>query len=157
MKKHLLLFVVVAGLLSFNCHNKTGKGTATAVDKMDTGKKLNAELPETYWKLTELMGKPVAPPAEGVREIHIILKKQDNRFRGFAGCNNIMGSYELKDGNYINFKEIAGTKMACPDMSLENQLMEVLGRVDNYSILEDRLSLNKARMAPLARFEAVYH
>ena len=111
---------------------------------------------ETYWKLTELMGKPVNPPA-GVREIHIVLKKQDGRFQGFAGCNNIMGSYELKDENFIGFKGIASTKMACPDMTIENQLMEVLGRVDNYSILGDKLSLNKARMAPLARFKAVYH
>ena len=47
--------------------------------------------------------------------------------------------------------------MACPDMSMENQFIEVLGRADNYSILGDKLSLNKARMAPLARFEAVYH
>ncbi len=123
---------------------------------MDTGKKSNAELVETYWKLTELMGKPVATPA-GAREIHIILKKQDNRIQGFTGCNNLMGSYEIREGNLISFKGLASTKMACPDMSIENQLNEVLGRVDNYSILGDNLSLNKARMAPLARFEAVYH
>jgi len=269
MKKHLLFFVVVAGLLSFNCNNKSGKGRSTALDashnsansvdwqgtyngtlpcadcpgilteltlnndnsynlktkylgrdstaeeesgnfswnkegntitlataknrpaqyqvgenkitqlnrsgktitgalaenyvltkqasNMDGGKKSNAELAETYWKLTELMGKAVAPAAQGVREMHIILKKQDNRVQGFAGCNNIMGSYELKDGNFISFKDIASTKMACPDISMENQLMDVLGRADNYSILGDKLSLNKARMAPLARFEAVYH
>jgi hypothetical protein len=36
-------------------------------------------------------------------------------------------------------------------------IIEVLGRADNYSILGDKLSLNKARMAPLARFEAIYH
>jgi heat shock protein HslJ len=92
-----------------------------------------------------------------VREVHIILKKQDNRIQGFTGCNNLMGSYELREGNLISFKGLASTKMACPDMSIENQLNEVLGRVDNYSILGDNLSLNKARMAPLARFEAVYH
>jgi len=129
----------------------------TKQSKMDTEIKSNAELVETYWKLTELMGKPVARPAPGVREMHIILKEQDNRIQAFAGCNNIMGSYELKDGNFISFQGIASTKMACPDMSIENQLLEVLGRTDNYSILGDKLSLNKARMAPLARFEAVYH
>ena len=123
---------------------------------MDSGKKPNAELVETYWKLTELMGKPLATPA-GVREIHIILKKQDNRIQGFAGCNNIMGSYELKDGNFIRFQNVASTKMACNDMTIENQFMEMVQRVDNYSILGDKLSLNKARMAPLARFESVYH
>ena len=125
-------------------------------NNMESGKKSNAELVETYWKLTEIMGKPVTSPA-GVREMHIILKKQDNRIQGFAGCNNMIGTYELRDGNFISFKGIASTKMACPDMSIENQLTDVLGRADNYSILGDKLSLNKARMAPLARFEAVYH
>ena len=123
---------------------------------MDGGKKSNVELVGTYWKLTELMGKPVIAPA-GVREIHIILKKQDNRIQGFAGCNNIIGSYELKDGNLISFKDLASTRMACPDMSMEDQFKETLEKADNYSILGDTMSLNKARMAPLARFEAVYH
>ena len=123
---------------------------------MDSEKKSNATLAETYWKLTELMGKPVTTPA-GEREIHIILKIQDNRIQGFAGCNSIMGSYELKDGNFIRFRDVASTKMACDDMTIENQFKEILERADNYSILGDNLSLNKARMAPLARFEAVYH
>jgi hypothetical protein len=39
-------------------------------------------------------------------------------------------------------------------METEASLMRVLGRVDNYAILDTRLSLAKARMAPLARFEA---
>jgi len=40
-------------------------------------------------------------------------------------------------------KRIGSTKMACPDMSLENQLNEVLLRADNYSILGNDLSLNR--------------
>ena len=68
-----------------------------------------------------------------------------------------MGSYELKEGNLITFKQVASTQMACNDMNIENQFKEILERTDNYSILGDKLSLNKARMAPLARFEAVYH
>ena len=123
---------------------------------MNSENKPNAELVETYWKLTELMSKPIDPPA-GVREIHIVLKKQDNRIQGFTGCNNIMGSYELKEGNSIRFQNLAGTKMTCTDMTIENQLKEILVRADNYSILGDKLSLNKAKMAPLARFEAIYH
>jgi hypothetical protein len=39
-------------------------------------------------------------------------------------------------------------------MQLEDELKNVLGMADNYSILDGKLSLNKARMAPLARFEA---
>ena len=122
----------------------------------DTASPVNAELVETYWKLTELMGKPVKKTPQGKREVHIIMKKQDNRIQGFGGCNSITGVYELKKGAFISFKNVASTLMACADMETEAALKKVLERADNYTIRRDTLSLNKARMAPLARFEAVY-
>ncbi|MDX1936347.1 MAG: copper resistance protein NlpE N-terminal domain-containing protein [Flavihumibacter sp.] len=115
-----------------------------------------ASLTETYWKLTELMGKPVPAPKEGRKELHIILKKQDNRITGFAGCNTVNGGYQLKEGNRIKFIGLITTLMACPDMQTEQEFLKILPQADNYSLNGDKLSLNKARMAPLARFEAVY-
>jgi heat shock protein HslJ len=44
--------------------------------------------------------------------------------------------------------------MACPDMKTEQILAEVLKTVDNYSLSGQRMTLNKARMAPLAVFQA---
>ena len=41
-------------------------------------------------------------------------------------------------------------------MDVENAFQEVLRTADNYSLGGDRLTLSRARMAPLARFEAVY-
>ena len=46
--------------------------------------------------------------------------------------------------------------MACPDMETETQFYKVLEMVDNYYHNNDTLILNKAKMAPLARFVAVY-
>lgn len=46
--------------------------------------------------------------------------------------------------------------MACPDINTETALLEVLSSADNYTINGQQLSLNKARMAPLAKFEAIY-
>ena len=115
----------------------------------------DASLRETYWKLTELMGQPVPSPGPDTREVHIILKN-GNRFQGFAGCNTIMGSFEVKNEFSITFSGVASTLMACPDMTTEDNLKKVLEQVDNYTIRGNALSLNKARMAPLARFEAVY-
>ena len=47
--------------------------------------------------------------------------------------------------------------MVCPDMSVEAEINKVLETVDNYSLNKEGniLSLNKARMAPLAKFQAV--
>jgi len=41
-------------------------------------------------------------------------------------------------------------------MDVEQAFYEVLSNADNYSLTGDHLTLNRARMAPLARFKAAY-
>lgn len=110
---------------------------------------------EKYWKLIELDGKPV-PALE--REPHLILKAADGRVNGFGGCNGFTGSYTLDEArSRISFSRMASTMMACPaGMEVEGAFHAMLRRVDSYSLDGDRLTLNRARMAPLARFQAVY-
>lgn len=112
-----------------------------------------ASLKETHWKLVELMGKPVA---QGTTPPNITLSS-DDRFHGSGGCNRIMGGYELKEPGRLRFVNSASTMMACMDtMELEREFLDMLGKVDSYVITDQNLQLNRARMAPLARFEAVY-
>lgn len=110
-------------------------------------------LTEKYWKLIEINGKTVK---SSEKEAHIILKAADNRITGNSGCNSFAGSFEQLPGNRISFSKIASTRMACMDMSIEDQLFNILSTVDNFSLNEGILSLNRAKMAPLARFEVVY-
>jgi len=116
----------------------------------------NAELKETYWKLSELRGKPLPATKSYRREIHLILKDKDSLVTGFAGCNNLSGKYILNEGNRIRFSGVASTLMTCLNQSTEDEFKKVLREADNFSIKGDTLSLNKARMTPLARFTAVY-
>ncbi|MEO5685174.1 MAG: META domain-containing protein [Chitinophagaceae bacterium] len=116
----------------------------------------NAEITETYWRLTELNGKVVGPTPADKKEVHIKLRKQDNQLQGFAGCNGFGGRYELKEGGQISFSNIMGTMMACDDLANENKLFEALRETDNYIHHGKSLLLNKGKKAPLARFEAVY-
>ena len=112
-----------------------------------------AALPDSSaWRLVELFGKPVVPAA-GAQSPSILLDEAGHRIEGYGGCNRFAGACELKDGGRIAFSGIAATLMACPDMETESQFFEVLGMTDNYAIAGMRLSLHKARMAPLARFE----
>ena len=108
-----------------------------------------------YWKLVELNGRPI--PALD-REPHLILDAADGRANGFGGCNTFSGSYQLdEEKSRIRFERIVSTLMACaPGMDVEKAFHEALRSADNYSLDGDRLTLNRARMAPLARFEAVY-
>ncbi|MFN3757475.1 MAG: copper resistance protein NlpE N-terminal domain-containing protein, partial [Flavobacterium sp.] len=109
----------------------------------------------TKWKLVELNGKPIAKKDANAKE-HFLQLNKENRFAAYAGCNNMMGSYELKeDALRIKFSKVASTMMACDDMNTEQEFAKVLETVDNYSLADGKLSLNKARMAPLARFETM--
>ena len=108
------------------------------------------------WKLVEIGGNSVNHGDSGGKEAHMILWPTGNRVSGNGGCNAFTGTYELKEGNRLLFSPLATTRMFCPDMDTEDQLLKVFEATDNYTLNGDTLSLNKARMAPLARFRAVY-
>jgi len=111
------------------------------------------QIEDRHWVLTELRGQPVEL-GEHQTQAFLLLRSRESRLHGNASCNTFNGDYAIKSGWRIEFADnIAMTMMACPDMSVEDRFVEVLKMADNYSIGEDgTLSLNRARMAPLARF-----
>lgn len=119
-------------------------------------KKEGKEIVEKYWKLVELRGKKVIPSENQNREPHFILKEPDKKVVGHGGCNSFHGEYELLTGDRIRFSKMASTLMACEGMETEREFLDVLEMADNYYVDGDTLQLNRARMAPLARFAAVY-
>lgn len=144
-----------------------GEGTLTQLDLQGnriTGEqatkyilsKSNYAILEKYWKLVELNGKPVAVDSMFIKEPHIIFRDNDNRMFGHGGCNNISAVFAVESINRITISKAISTQMACPRMELEQEFLDVLQRVDNFNVNGDNLMLNKARMAPLARFKAVY-
>jgi heat shock protein HslJ len=87
---------------------------------------------------------------------HIIFK--EDRVNGSGGCNTFSGIYAINAPGRIKLSQIVATKKACfTGMETETELFRVLEMADNYTLSEDgkTLSLNRARMAPLARFETV--
>ena len=118
--------------------------------------KVNTALLEKYWKLTELRGRPINVTAEMNREPHIIFREKDNRVNGNGGCNNFSGSYTLKSNDGIELSKIMATMMACPQMNTESEFLKMLQMADSYYVSGDTLILNKGKMAPLARFQAMY-
>lgn len=147
-------------LLLFACNStKNMEQTKnTTVNDQQTSQKtgIDQSVTEKYWKLVELKGQAVSMGEQRPKEAHFILKNEDSRLVGNSGCNSFSGTYELADGNRIRFSQLIATKMACMDMNTEQQFLQVLSAADNYSLQGDSLSLNRARMAPLARFVAVY-
>jgi uncharacterized lipoprotein NlpE involved in copper resistance len=111
---------------------------------------------EKYWKLIELQGNKISFTGNEKKEPHLILRAKDNRAAGNGGCNTFNGTYELSEGNRIRFSKMASTLMACPDVNYEAEYLKIFEMADNYSLKNDTLSLNRARMAPLAKFVVVY-
>ena len=106
------------------------------------------------WLLVELFGEPIIL-AEGSSEAYIRFDAAEGQATGNSSCNDFFGPYLLKTGNRIHFSPSMGMTMrACPEMDAESTFMSVLQQADNYAIADGILSLNRARMAPLARFEA---
>lgn len=138
-----VLFVAAIVLLA-SCAVRKDKATPD-----DSGIPLQG----TYWKLVEINGTPVDTGLN--REPFLQLDAEENRVSASGGCNGMGGTYELKANNRLSFSELIGTMMACPNMEVETQLSQALGRTDSYAIHGDTLSLFRARMAPLARFVAV--
>jgi len=108
-----------------------------------------------YWRLTELLGKPVEQEHEGKKAPSLAFEKAGNRINGFGGCNSFSGEFEFTTGNRLRFSKIAVTQMACPDMTVEAEFLKVLETADNCYLDGQVLVLHRARMAPLARLQAV--
>ncbi len=114
----------------------------------------NENIYQVKWKLVELNGKPVADKING-KEPFISFDETTKRYSASGGCNGLGGSFEIKANQRITFSQGMSTMMACEDMTIERGISQVLAQADNYTIKDGVLSLNKAKQAPLAKFEAV--
>ncbi|RXM49788.1 MULTISPECIES: META domain-containing protein [unclassified Chryseobacterium] len=122
-----------------SCQTQTAQKPTTDI----TGKK---------WKLTELNGKPIELK-NTKNNPYFKLNMEGMRYEGHAGCNGLGGTFEIKqDVMRIKFNQGMSTMMACEDLDIENQFTKAILAADNYSVNGNTLTLNKARMAPLAKF-----
>jgi heat shock protein HslJ len=152
--KSVFLAVLSATLLFSFTSCKSSKADKSAESKQTTAA---SSIKGKYWKLIELNGVALVKPATLNKEPYFMLNS-DGRVTGTGGCNTFSGKYELNEAiKRLRFSKMISTLMACPDMGIETEMAKIFEIVDNYSISENGkyLSLNKARMAPLARFELV--
>ena len=149
MKMTQLFFLLFIAVLSA-CNGTKHSAATSHTDS-------TASLTGTYWKLTELNGKPIGEAEEGKRrEVYLTLASKENKVSGNAGCNGFGGTYTLQpDGFRLGFSQMMRTQMACDGLDLENEFMAILEKADSYYITNNVLQLNRAKMAPLAKFIAV--
>ncbi|MDR1543571.1 MAG: META domain-containing protein [Prevotellaceae bacterium] len=145
MKKFVIIMAVSAIILGLNAcksKQKVAETSKPAAEITDESKKLVGKT----WQLVELNGNSVE------NEAFIVFGK-DNRFNGNLGCNLMNGTYEL-NGSRIQFGQVISTKKLCLNMTVEDEFAKVLQVADSFYVSESELILNRARMAPLAKFVA---
>lgn len=82
------------------------------------------------WILTDLNGEAVSDIETRETAPSIQFSESENRFYGKGGCNQYNGGFEIdQDSGDIEFSQITATKMACPDMDLENRYFSMLDEV----------------------------
>lgn len=105
----------------------------------------------TYWRATELAGKPV-PAQDPKREAHLQFKS--GRVSGSDGCNRLTGSYQL-NGDRVTFGQMIGTQMACLNPGgTEVPFRDALMNASRLTVAGDRLELFDAAGTRLAAFVA---
>ena len=147
---YVIVIVMAGGMYSCKSSQKDVQQESDKVNEAAN------ELINKRWQLVEIMGKPVTYSSEDNRLAYIQFR-EDGTVSGSMSCNTFTGNYTAAPQTLrIRFSNIVHTLKMCMDMEIEIELKQVLERVDNYNVNGDQLLLNRARMAPLARFEAIY-
>jgi hypothetical protein len=87
------------------------------------------------WNIIEINGAAVVP-APNQEFPFIGFDTNTGKVFGNSGCNRMMGSFDVnaKPGT-IDLGAMASTRMACPDMTLEQNVLSALGQVKKYKKL----------------------
>jgi len=157
----LSAFALAAGAaLLLACSPDAGLGQTGAANggqrNSSTANLVDANLTNTYWTPLEINGE-LATLGTDDRELNMVLTGDESRVRGFSGCNQFNGSYEVGDDGQLTFGALASTRMACAEGSEQEQLfLGVLGQTRRFSISGQQLTLYDAADNAVLRFEAVY-
>ena len=81
---------------------------------------------------------------QGQEKITLIITSENEYASGSAGCNTYVGQVIVKR-NYILFRDIGTTKMACPEQSLQTERIYLnnLNDIDSWAIIDEDLYLYK--------------
>lgn len=124
MKKFFVSFCLAAATLGLSSCGST-KNTAVLAD-------IDGE-----WSIIEINGAAVVP-APGQAYPYIGFDKATGRVHGNAGCNRLMGSFDVQAApGTIDLSRLGTTRMMCPDMTVEQNVLNALAQVKQYVRLGD--------------------
>ena len=124
-------FIACSAILAAGC----GSQPTVAAEPVSAH---STTLEDVQWTLIELDGEALKALSRGPPTM--TLASKDKRMSGFAGCNRMMGGYEL-DGNALKFSGMATTRMACIDVTPEERLLPALQATASWKVVANTLEL----------------
>lgn len=87
------------------------------------------------WKVVTLNGVQV--PSDS--EMQMVIDIPELKLHGNAGCNTMNGSISINPDkqNSLEFKDVATTRMTCPQIGLEQQFLSALSQVTSVELAKD--------------------
>lgn len=88
------------------------------------------------WNIVEVDGKAIKV-ANDQPVPYIGFDVATKRIYGNSGCNRMMGAFVIDSvkPELLRFGPIAGTRMACPDMTIEQNILGALAKVRSFEVL----------------------
>ena len=101
--------------------------------------KIPGILMEREWVIKKMSDDFINIVPKGENDhIYIFFDGDENKVYGFGGCNFFHASYHLVD-NEIAFTPILSTKMAGPNINIENRFFNILRETRKYEIVGNEL------------------
>ena len=153
LHKVILFFIFTISILA-----QTPSTIVSSTSLNDSNQLLDREFTHTYWKLIALFSEEVDSSVM-MREAHIVFQTLNNgkgKFKGAAGCNAMLGTYQSMDNNLtIDSKHIAMTRMACPEDHVETNFLKAMHATVQWQIKDNYLVFLDSNSSLLAGFKAV--
>ena len=124
MKKLLFAVAFVMGLTS--CCGGSEQGLALQEGQM--------------WKLSNMEGISAEAVEANADFFTLSFNAEEQAVNGRTNCNTFFGKFVDESGK-LSFDEMGMTRMACPNMELEDAFMQMLASVDAYKVENAELSL----------------
>lgn len=89
------------------------------------------------WNVVSVYNMPIPETMENTP--FLIFDTKGNKISGNAGCNRLNGKLIINETNdSISIPPLMTTRMACPDMETENNILSALGNVKTFGKLDSK-------------------
>lgn len=104
---------------------------------------------EGEWSVVSIDGeKVIVPEHQDAPFIGFDMEKK--HIYGSTSCNRLTGGLNIDEKrSAIDFSAMGSTRMMCPDMKIEDGLLNAFGRVKTYEVKKDVMKLKDANGKPV--------